>query len=179
MKLSLHLRLSLAISLFSLFAVALVSFVFYQMTYQREQKDSLQAVSELAATVYHSATIAAYSGNAVIIEDIIKGLMNNQLVEKVELQTDDLVRSEGKRSSQSITPIIRDLYSPFDDKEKLGELRITPSQQVINEKAKIAATDVVTQIILILFISTAGPTHDHSLHKLIKSRSVERLQVRF
>ncbi|MDY7893071.1 hypothetical protein [Aeromonas caviae] len=24
-----------------------------------------------------------------------------------------------------------------------------------------------------------GPTHDHSLHKLIKSRSVERLQVRF
>ena len=54
--------------------------------------------------VYHSATIAAYSGNAVIIEDIIKGLMNNQLVEKVELQTDDLVRSEGKRSSQSITP---------------------------------------------------------------------------
>ncbi len=155
MKLSLHLRLSLAISLFSLFAVALVSFVFYQMTYQREQKDSLQAVSELAATVYHSATIAAYSGNAVIIEDIIKGLMNNQLVEKVELQTDDLVRSEGKRSSQSITPIIRDLYSPFDDKEKLGELRITPSQQVINEKAKIAATDVVTQIILILFISTA------------------------
>lgn len=29
MKLSLHLRLSLAISLFSLFAVALVSFVFY------------------------------------------------------------------------------------------------------------------------------------------------------
>lgn len=93
MKLSLHLRLSLAISLFSLFAVALVSFVFYQMTYQREQKDSLQAVSELAATVYHSATIAAYSGNAVIIEDIIKGLMNNQLVEKVELQTDDLVRS--------------------------------------------------------------------------------------
>ena len=71
MKLSLHLRLSLAISLFSLFAVALVSFVFYQMTYQREQKDSLQAVSELAATVYHSATIAAYSGNAVIIEDII------------------------------------------------------------------------------------------------------------
>ena len=98
---------------------------------------------------FMTATIAAYSGNAVIIEDIIKGLMNNQLVEKVELQTDDLVRSEGKRSSQSITPIIRDLYSPFDDKEKLGELRITPSQQVINEKAKIAATDVVTQIILI------------------------------
>ncbi|WP_290437163.1 H-NS family histone-like protein [Aeromonas caviae] len=26
---------------------------------------------------------------------------------------------------------------------------------------------------------TSGPTHDHSLHKLIKSRSVERLQVRF
>lgn len=25
----------------------------------------------------------------------------------------------------------------------------------------------------------AGPTHDHSLHKLIKFRSVERLQVRF
>lgn len=25
----------------------------------------------------------------------------------------------------------------------------------------------------------SGPTHDHSLHKLIKSRSVERLQVRF
>ncbi|GAB3215654.1 hypothetical protein GCM10027295_13030 [Pseudaeromonas pectinilytica] len=24
-----------------------------------------------------------------------------------------------------------------------------------------------------------GPTHDHSLHKLIKSRSVEQLQTRF
>ena len=27
--------------------------------------------------------------------------------------------------------------------------------------------------------SMPGPTHDHSLHKLIKFRSVERLQVRF
>ena len=62
------------------------------------------ALKVQSMTVYNSATIAAYSGNAVIIEDIIKGLMNNQLVEKVELQTDDLVRSEGKRSSQSITP---------------------------------------------------------------------------
>ncbi|GKR63351.1 hypothetical protein KAM483_37920 [Aeromonas caviae] len=28
-------------------------------------------------------------------------------------------------------------------------------------------------------VAHPGPTHDHSLHKLIKSRSVERLQVRF
>ncbi len=30
-----------------------------------------------------------------------------------------------------------------------------------------------------LLDAVAGPTHDHSLHKLIKFRSVERLQVRF
>lgn len=155
MKLSLHLRLSLAITLFSLLAVAVVSLVFYQMTYQREQERSSQAISELAATVYHSATIAAYSNNAVIAEDILKGLMNNQLVAKAELQTDTMSQYMGGSISQSITPMIRDLYSPFDEKEKLGELRITPSKHIIDEQARVVATEVVVQIILILFISTA------------------------
>lgn len=39
--------------------------------------------------------------------------------------------------------------------------------------------DALNNIRDAITITNAGPTHDHSLHKLIKSRSVERLQVRF
>lgn len=156
MKLSLHLKLSLAISLFSLIAVVIVSTIFYQVTYQREQQNSLQAIQELEQTVYHSATIAAYSNNKVLADDILKGLMNNRLVEEVSLTTNELKQSQGRSSSKGTSPPIKQtLYSPFDDSERLGELSISPSQQVIDKQARVVATVLVQQIALILFFSTA------------------------
>jgi diguanylate cyclase (GGDEF)-like protein len=155
MKLSLHLRLSLVITLFSLVAVFVVSIIFYKVTYQREQKASLEAVSELAQTVYHSATIAAYANNNVIAEDILKGLMSNHLVEEAHIHTNGITVAQGQITPQSIPPIVRQLYSPFDDKEQLGELSITPKKEIIDEQARIAAVSLVEQITVLLFLSTA------------------------
>lgn len=191
MKLSLHLKLSLVISLFSLVAVVFVSAIFYQVTYQREQKNSLQAINELEETVYHSATIAAYSNNKVLADDILKGLMNNRLVEEVSLTTNELMQSQGKPSANAgLSRIKRILYSPFGDGERLGELSISPSQKVIDEQARAVATVLVQQIILILFFSTAFITFiiwlvigrpvtslAHNLAKVDPSKNAIRLTV--
>lgn len=191
MKLGLHLRLSLLISLFSLFAVTVVSMIFYQITYQRERQNSLEAISELQNIVYHSATIAAYSNNSVIVDDILKGLISNELVARVSFESENIHQKAGKTDIQSkIAPIVRLLYSPFDEKELLGELSIIPSEKNINQRADEVAIVVVQQIVLILSLSTVFITFliwliigkpitvlAHNLAKVDPSKNSIRLSV--
>ncbi len=58
------------------------------------------------------------------------------------------------------------------DQSRIANLQAQQAEvQPLYQQAK--ASGLVPQC------KASGPTHDHSLHKLIKSRSVERLQVRF
>lgn len=55
MKLNLHLRLSLIVALFVSAVTVIASYSFYNFTYNREQTRSLQAITQLSATVYKTA----------------------------------------------------------------------------------------------------------------------------
>lgn len=158
MKLSLHLRLSLIIAVFSLVIAAIVSMGFYFSAYKREEGHSLQAVQELSQTVYNSASIAAYASNKTIASDVLKGLMKNELVNTVSIETPDFTLVVGHPDATPLTQIKRDIFSPFDSAEKLGTLTITPSREVIDQRATRVAVELATQVILIIFISATSIT---------------------
>lgn len=158
MKLSLHLRLSLIIAVFSLIIAAIISCGFYSNAYEHEKRNSLQAVQELSQTVYNSASIAAYASNKTIAGDVLKGLIKNELVESVAIETPDFTLVSGKSEEEPLPAIHKDIFSPFDEHEKLGTLSLTPNRSIIDVRAKHAAFEMATQIILIIFISAASIT---------------------
>ena len=64
---------------------------------------------------------------------------------------------------------------PEYDRIELRRSRELAELSTTNEIIRYHNSYVLFTAYLLMFAT--GPTHDHSLHKLIKSRSVERLQV--
>jgi len=159
MKLNLHLRLSLIVALFVSGVAVAASYGFYKFTYNREQNRNLQAINQITATMHKTAEIAAYAGNKVIAEDVLDGLLRNKLIHSVTMNTEQFSLHQGKSSGQSLPPITHILYSPFGEKEKIGELILTPSLDVINEQAKTIALEITAlmtliTVLMLLFLMT-------------------------
>ncbi len=155
LKLGLHVRLSLVIAFLSMLTASFVSWQFYEQFYQHEEQQSIDTLGQLAETVYNTATIAAYANNKVIAEDVLDGLMKNNLVLGAELDTNSFSLFKGITNPDNATSIVKPLHSPFDEADKLGVLIIHPRQSVIHERARKVATDVVIQTTLIIF-ATGG-----------------------
>nr|WP_321271599.1 sensor domain-containing diguanylate cyclase [uncultured Tolumonas sp.] len=153
MKLNLHLRLSLIVALFVSGVTVIASYSFYNFTYNREQTRSLQAVTQLSATVYKTAEIAAYAGNRVIAEDVLDGLLRNKLLYSVTINTDQFSLHQGRNDGASLAPITQILYSPFGDNDKIGELIITPSRDIIDIQAKAIALEITVLMALLIIVT--------------------------
>ncbi len=190
MKLGLHIRLSLVIAILSLLTASFFSWRFYEQYYQREETQSIQTLEQIAETVYNTATIAAYANNQVIAEDVIEGLMKNSLVLGVQINTNTFTLYKGNKPADNATPIVKELVSPFDQHDKIGELILHPRYYMIHEQAGKVATDVVIQTSLIIFATGAfimlfiwiyvgRPITDlaHSLNHVDPANNVKRLHV--
>ena len=153
MKLNLHLRLSLIVALFVTGVTIATSYGFYNFTYSREQSRNLQAIKQISATVYKTAEIAAYAGNKVIAEDVLDGLLRNKLIYSAAMNTDQFSIRQGKHDEQSLPPIVQTLYSPFGEKDKIGELILTPSRDVIDEQANTIALEITVLMTLITILT--------------------------
>ena len=153
MKLNLHLRLSLIVALFVTGVTIATSYGFYNFTYNQEQSRNLQAIKQISATVYKTAEIAAYSGNKVIAEDVLDGLLRNKLIYSAAMNTDQFSIRQGKHDEQALPPIIQALYSPFGKKDKIGELILIPSRDVIDEQANTIALEITVLMTLIIILT--------------------------
>ena len=153
MKLNLHLRLSLIVALFVTGVTIATSYGFYNFTYSREQSRNLQAIEQISATVYKTAEIAAYAGNKVIAEDVLDGLLRNKLIYSAAMNTDQFSIRQGKHDEQALPPIIQALYSPFGKKDKIGELILIPSRDVIDEQANTIALEITVLMTLIIILT--------------------------
>ena len=155
LKLGLHVRLSMMIACLSMLTASFVSWRFYEQFYEHEEHQSKDSLNKLAETIYNTATIAAYANNQIIAEDVLTGLMKNQLVLGAEISTNSFTVFKGMSSPNDTAPITKILQSPFDEKDKLGVLIIHPRQSVIHDRAQKVAIDVVIQTSLIIF-ATGG-----------------------
>ena len=98
-------------------------------------------LTQLMDTVESTSAIAAYTHDNVIAEDVIKGLLRNDIVYKASIICDQGLLAENEKPIQqnNSNQITRALYSPFSRQQGIGQLIITPSTQFNITEARHAA----------------------------------------
>lgn len=153
MKLSL--KLALYISILAIIGSAIVGSYSYTNIRERVDLSARNSVDSLITTIYNTAATSAYVGDEELAREVIRGLRNNSeilcvTIESKSMQMSDNIKCDNKEK------IIRDLMSPWDDTEKLGELSVFIDQQHLDEvSAEQIYREVLNIIGIVIFISLA------------------------
>lgn len=139
--------LSVAIS-FALFAFIL-SFV---VELARSRGKTEVVINQLIDTVENPAAIAAYAKNRQIAQDVINGLLRNDIVHKAQISGDEGFTIELQRDTPPSNgyEITRKLLSPFNSKQTVGQLTVTSEGYYnLQEATHSALLSVINSILLI------------------------------
>ncbi|MDO9104030.1 MAG: diguanylate cyclase [Methylovulum sp.] len=125
-----------------LFAV-LTSVFSFVIEFNRSSEKAVIMINQLIDTVESTAAIAAYSNNSTIGEDVLKGLLRNDVVHEVRLSNVQGLQLMKEKPQDSDFPgqtkIIRALYSPFGDAAIIGHLTVIVETQYILREARYSA----------------------------------------
>lgn len=114
----------------------------YWLAFDRATADSEQVIRRLCLTVNKTAAIAAYVGNQDVAEDVVNGLLNNEIVFSARVDAGSRMSVEhGKQSgdgaaSPSAITVVCPLFSPFNIREQVGDLVIVPNAVAVAENAR-------------------------------------------
>ncbi len=145
----LHIRLAFTVACGALVMAILSSLLAYQRGYQQSLERSERSVRQLMATVNVSAAIAIYVSNIELGNDVVRGLLNNDIVAGAQLRNAAAVLTQaGSTSTISDTAITQELFSPMDENEHVGQLIVLPNQRLIRDRARADAIAIVVQLVL-------------------------------
>lgn len=152
--------ISFRAGLIILLAAALLTFVLSVFFYQRIVSEQIQLsriqIRQLVQTVESSAAVAAYLENHELANEVVKGLANNDIVAGVVLTASESMNiSSGATDSGQKDDVLRfSLKSPFMREETIGEIRVLPNEDTIEQRA----TEVANVYILTLAGYSLGLT---------------------
>lgn len=161
---------------------AVISFCF---EFDRSSGKTQTMVSQLIDTVEGTAAIAAYTSNQEIGNDVIHGLLRNDIVQKVRIISDHGLLLEKGRANpgKPEVEITRELISPFDSQQVIGKLGITPEGgfniaearhgalvNAINSFALISLTTIIILLIVRSDFSTPLTMVSNALHEVIAGK---------
>ncbi|VUD42451.1 Cyclic di-GMP phosphodiesterase Gmr [Thalassocella blandensis] len=156
---SLHVKVSLSLAAAALFVVLLSSQFFYQRSYENSFAESERSIQQLLQTVSTTAAIAAYVGNKQLAQDVISGLIKNDIVVGAKIaMSQGTVTQEGNIPDDVDAQLISlDLVGPFDETEIVGQLVVKPSLPLIAQRARDSAMATTVGLaaqaaLLILFV---------------------------
>ena len=150
---SLPIRTGFSISLGAILLTLLLSFFFYNRTYQEQLAAENRQLQQLVATVENSAAIAAYLDNKEMAQEVVRGLESNDIVSGVLLNSSTGMKvSSGVIDEKQLNSLRHfPLASPFLPGDKSGEILIHPNQQYIEHQAgRVALVNVLTMAALSL-----------------------------
>ncbi|MGJ8692659.1 MAG: diguanylate cyclase domain-containing protein [Thalassotalea sp.] len=187
-KSGLILRLTVVV-LFATFAIGLIfSQVFFRITYINELETGKVKITQLYKTVSSTASIATYLIDNELINEVISGLISNDIVKGVSISTEKLTNQSKDFDTNDASQTFP-LYSPFEQTRQVGSMTITPNIVEIEKRATkiswdnqvsiaIQATIIVLVIIIVSYIVVTQPIISIAkrLHQL-KIGSEERIQL--
>ena len=117
-------------------------------------------LSQLLDTVESSASVACFAGDETLANELAAGLLETSEVRAVSIRAGEheLARRQrapdpGAARPAAETPLVRDIYSPFDPSMRVGQIRLTPNQSVIHEAVRhdlhLATLQMALQLILV------------------------------
>ncbi|MDD5581450.1 MAG: diguanylate cyclase [Methylobacter sp.] len=115
----------------ALMLTVLTSVLYFFTEFKRSREKTVIMINQLLDTVENTAAIAAYSNNSNIGEDVLKGLLRNDIIHEARLSNSQGLQLKKERNTKvpKQDEIIRILRSPFGDAEAIGRLSITPEAQ--------------------------------------------------
>lgn len=152
---SLQARLLLIVLSSSAVIGGLTMLIMFFVAYQNKLHESEQQINQLMDTVEYSAAIAAYSGNAEVANDVIKGLMRESAVCQAVLHNDNGMYFNNAKYTNTLNcpkTINHVLYSPFDDKEIIGHLETRVDSSIIKARAYRYAGELAISLVALLLI---------------------------
>jgi len=109
----------------------ITSLLFFVAELKRASEKTVVMINQLLDTVESTAAIAAYSNNSTIGEDVLKGLLRNDVIHAARLSNTQDLRLSNTRNTDvpRQAEIVRTLRSPFGDAEVIGYLAATPEAE--------------------------------------------------
>ncbi len=153
---SLPFQTGCSIALGAILLTLILSISVYDRTVEIVIEDSNHRISQLISTVEISAEIAAYLENNELGLDITRGLITNDIVSGVILQSDTGMRiiSGSPFHFNDDDVLLFPLASPFMPDEKIGGLFVKPNQSNIDAQAtETAELHVITLAVHSLMIT--------------------------
>ena len=161
----LHRKLAASVFRAALLFAAFIAMLSFFAEFERASEKNRVILGQLLDTVESTAAVAAYAGNRAIGEDVLKGLLRNDIVHEARLRTDSLdlrLARDGPPAAQA--ELARTLRSPFGAGEAVGTLSVTPETRFSLEEARYSAmlgalnsTAVIglTALILLVLVRTS------------------------
>lgn len=138
---SLSRKLATSVCWVALLFAALSSLVMFVVEFDRASRKTTLMLDQLLDTVENTAAIAAYSGNRQIGEDVLHGLLRNDIIHQARLRNDRDLRLEQTRSPTAYLQdeVVRELRSPFGDGQIIGSLTVVPDARFSLMEARYSA----------------------------------------
>lgn len=128
---------------------------------EQAERDRLNgALVELISTVERAASVAAFARDAQLATEVVAGLLNNRSVARAVIEDNGVVLAAAgglDASSDGPPPLVlaHQLFSPFDETEIIGQLRIAPAVEIIARDAasysRFMALILAIEVVLITF----------------------------
>jgi PAS domain-containing protein len=152
-KSGLVIRLAIVIVFTAIIVGLITTQLFSRFTFINEQELGKQSIKQLYSTVSPTASIASYLNDKGLAEEVVNGLISNDIVTAAAIQTETL-RVESENYQKSTDSVAFDLFSPFQKDNKVGVLFVIINDSYLTAKAnKISATNTFVVAIEALIIT--------------------------
>ncbi|TCT19014.1 putative bifunctional diguanylate cyclase/phosphodiesterase [Thiobaca trueperi] len=127
----------------------------------RLQESSRQRLQQLLDTVESTASVACFANDEVLAGELASGLLKNSEVLSVTILAGDaeLVSHQRHVSAQTdpdeapAAPLVRDIHSPFDPGQRVGQLRLVPNHALIRQTMRHELIAALLQMALQLTVA--------------------------
>ncbi|OAI23174.1 MULTISPECIES: diguanylate cyclase domain-containing protein [Methylomonas] len=174
----------------ALLLTVFTSVLYFYAEFRRSKEKTVIMINQLLDTVESTSAIAAYSNNSSIGEDVLKGLLRNDIVHEAQLSNNQGLQLTKARNTEvpKQDQIIRILRSPFGEAEVIGRLTVTPEAQynllearhsalfsALNSSALIGLTALIVLLMVRSSLSRPLMKVSDTLHAIMAGEQ-ERLE---
>ena len=152
----LYIRVAISIALVAIVVSLVSSMLSYYSGFKEKKNTNYLLVQQLAQTMEKTAAIAAYLNDKELSQEIINGLLSNDLVQGASLEGEvnpkgeiDLFIAKGSTNKKNEAVLIK-LVHPFIEDTFIGVLAIYPDDNFIEQQAQ---SSLIKEFILMLIQS--------------------------
>jgi len=140
----LYIRVAISIALVAIVVSLVSSTLSYYSGFKEKKNTNYLLVQQLAQTMEKTAAIAAYLNDKELSQEIINGLLSNDLVQGASLEGEKNAKGDmalfianGTINKQKEAVLVK-LVHPFLDDTYIGALSIYPDDKFIQQQAQAA-----------------------------------------